>query len=164
MKITDVVGLIWLNQDHSILGGTVITEEFGAIPICINANYDTEEGRILWDDALAGKYGLIFDFKEPPEPTPEEARENMPVLTARQFWKAALEIDITEDSLVTEMADPSSPCFVSDEKERQDAIVDIRKATTFERTYPTLNKLATAKGIPPEQLDSLWSWAAIQEK
>lgn len=99
-----------------------------------------------------------------PEPTPEEAREAMPALTARQFWKAALEIDITEDSLITEMADPSSPCFLPDEKERQDAIVDIRKATTFERTYPTLNKLATAKGIPPEQLDSLWSWAALQEK
>ncbi|WPM81382.1 hypothetical protein R5W60_06820 [Brucella pseudintermedia] len=164
MNIVDVVALKWLDPEHTMLGGTAVTTEFGPVPVCIRENYDTEEGRILWNDAQAGKYGPIFDFKAPPEPTPEESREAMPALTARQFWKAALEIDITEDSMVTEMADPSSPCFVSDEKERQDAIVDIRKATTFERTYPTLNKLATAKGIPPEQLDSLWSWAALQEK
>lgn len=95
-----------------------------------------------------------------PEPTPEEARENMPALTARQFWKAALEIGVTEELLIEEMSDPTSPSFIHDEKDRQDAIVDIRKASSFDRNYPTLNRLASAQGFPAEQLDALWMWAS----
>lgn len=82
-----------------------------------------------------------------------------PDLPARQFWLAALSVGITEDSLVEAISDPSSSSYIPDPVARQEAIIDIRKATSFSRSYPTLNQLATAQGIPAEQLDALWMWA-----
>lgn len=159
MKIIDVLALRWLDPAHSLLGGAVRTEEYGFVPICIHDGYDTPYGQVLWDDAVAGKYGLIFDYLPEPELTVEEKRALMPDLPARQFWQAALSVSITEDNLIAAISDPSSSSYIADPVSSQEAIIDIRKATSFSRNYPTLNDLATAQGIPAEQLDALWMWA-----
>ena len=162
MNIIDVTGLKWLDTDKTLLGGTVITSEFGAVPVCIHDNYDVEYGQKLWEDAKAGKYGPIFDYVAPPEPTPEELRAAMPELSSRQFWKAAAEVGVTEDLLVSAVSDPESAAYVADTADRLMAVLDIRKATRFYRTYPLLDTLALAQGIPAEQLDALWMWASLQ--
>lgn len=159
MNIKDVLALCWLDPTHTLLGGTVLTAEFGFVPVCIHENYDVSYGQVLWDDALAGKYGRIFDYIPVPELTVEEKRALMPDLPARQFWQAALSVSITEDSLIAAISDPSSSSYIADPVSSQEAIIDIRKATSFSRNYPTLNDLATAQGIPAEQLDALWMWA-----
>ncbi|MEJ5084952.1 hypothetical protein [Brucella pseudogrignonensis] len=159
MKIIDVLALKWLNPEQTLLGGSVLTADLGTVPICIHAGYDTQEGLQLWNDAIGGKYGPVFSYAPEPELTGEEARALMPDLPARQFWLAALSVGITEDSLVEAISDPSSSSYLPDPVARQEAIIDIRKATSFSRSYPTLNKLATAQGIPAEQLDALWIWA-----
>lgn len=102
-------------------------------------------------------YGKIWSgegFVTPPEP-----QKDTPPLSARQFWKAALEIGVTEESLIATISDPESTCFIPDEMDRQNAILDISKATSFERTYPLLEALSASQGITPEQLDALWMWA-----
>ena len=159
MEIKDVLALKWLTPSHTLLGGNVVTSKFGVVPVCVFDGYDTEEGQALWDDALAGKYGPIFEYRTEPELTPEEQRKQLPDLPARQFWLAALSAGITEDTLVDCINSPSNPAYIPDPVARQEAIIDIRKATSFSRSYPTLNQLATAQGIPAEQLDALWMWA-----
>ncbi|QWK78620.1 hypothetical protein [Ochrobactrum sp. BTU1] len=159
MKIIDVLALKWLNPDQTLLGGTVVTSDLGTLPICIHEGYDTSEGVQLWNDAASGKYGPVFDYAPEPELSAEEARALMPYLPARQFWQAALSVSITEDTLIEAISDPSSSSYIPDPIARQEAIIDIRKATSFSRSYPTLNQLATAQGLPAEQLDALWMWA-----
>lgn len=89
----------------------------------------------------------------------DDEKNLLPDLPARQFWLAALSVGITEDSLVEAISGPSSSSYIPDPVARQEAIIDIRKATSFSRSYPTLDQLATAQGIPAEQLDALWMWA-----
>ena len=83
-----------------------------------------------------------------------------PPLTARQFWQAALVIGVREEELSSGIADKNSPFYVSDEEERESVFIDISKATTFNRDFPLLKKMAEVNKIPDAQLDTLWNWAA----
>jgi len=100
-------------------------------------------------------YGTIWDGSEivaPPVP--------IPILTARQFWQAALVLGVTEDGLAASIADPDDPLYIEDEMERAAVLIDIHKATLFRRDYPLVDEMAAAQNIPPEQMDTLWAWAA----
>ena len=81
-------------------------------------------------------------------------------LTARQFWQAALVIGVREENLTTGIASKDSPFYIADEKERESVLIDIKKATSFARDFPLLEKMAEVNKIPDAQLDTLWNWAA----
>ena len=81
-------------------------------------------------------------------------------LTARQFWQAALVIGVREENLTTGIANKDSPFYIADEKERESVLIDIKKATSFARDFPLLEKMAKVNKIPDAQLDTLWNWAA----
>lgn len=100
-------------------------------------------------------YGKIWDGRKfvTPEPT-------FPLLTARQFWQAALLIGIREEDLAAGIADEKSPFYVADEQERESVLIDITKATTFSRDFPLLEKMTKVTGMPKEQIDDLWRWVA----
>ena len=91
----------------------------------------------------------------PPPPAPV-----FPALSARQFWQAAFAIGVKEEDLIADIANKDSPFFIADEKERESALIDITKATSFTRDFPLLKKMAEVNKIPDGQLDSLWNWAA----
>lgn len=88
--------------------------------------------------------------------TPEEIRAQMLPLTARRFWLAAASIGVTEDSAVASvqgMADLS-------DVDKADTIIELRKASEFDRLHPAIIDLSTALAIPAEQIDDLWIWAS----
>ncbi|OLY43869.1 hypothetical protein [Bartonella apis] len=82
-----------------------------------------------------------------------------PPLTARQFWQAALAIGIKEEDLIVDIANKDSPFYIADEEERESVLIDIKKATSFARDFPLLEKMAKVNKIPNAQLDTLWTWA-----
>ena len=83
-----------------------------------------------------------------------------PPLSARQFWQAALVIGVREEDLSSGIADKNSPFYIADEEERESVFIDISKATTFNRNFPLLKKMAEVNKLPDAQLDTLWNWAA----
>lgn len=105
-------------------------------------------GRKKWVD------GKIIDYTPPAPPVV------YPNLSARQFWQAALTIGITEDDLVSGVANASSPYYIADEKERASSLIDITKATNFSRDFPLLKLIAKEKNISDDDLNKLWLEAA----
>ncbi|MBB4954410.1 hypothetical protein H4S14_004175 [Agrobacterium vitis] len=89
-----------------------------------------------------------------PSPTLEQIRAAMPALSPRQFWLAASRINITKaDVLVLVDA-------MEDKAAAADMRIEITETVSFQRTNDAVDQLATLLGITPEQLDSLWTWAA----
>lgn len=109
-----------------------------------------------WQDLLNDQVnkrlvnGEVIEIERPvktPEQIVQENRENMPSLTARQFWLAAHTLGISEEML----------CQATDDPE---ILIEIKKSTNFYRLYDSVVMLADLMGITPEQLDDLWLWAA----
>lgn len=148
MNVVDVVALKWLDAEHKLLGGTVVTSEFGAVPLCIHENYDVEYGRQLWTDAIAGKYGPIFDYVAPPELTPDEKRALMPNLSARQLRLGLLHLGKLNDVPVAIGALP--------EPEKSQAQIEWDYASEFRRLHPLIVQLIPILGLTDEQVDPVW--------
>lgn len=155
MNIKDVVGLKWLDAEHTILGGTAITTEFGAVSLCIHENYDVEYGRKLWDDAHAGKFGPIFEYVAPPELTPDEKRDLMPVITKRQLRLTLVRNGISLAQV--EAAIEAMP----DGLPKQEAEIEWADASEFRRLHPTLLLVAQALNLSEEQVDAMWEEAVL---
>lgn len=155
MNVIDVVALKWLDPDHTMLGGTAVTTEFGPVPVCIRENYDTAEGRKLWDDAHAGKYGPIFEYVAPPELTPDEKRELMPVITKRQLRLTLVRNGISLAQV--EAAIEAMP----DGLPKQEAEIEWADASEFRRLHPTLLLVAQALNLSDEQVDVMWEEAVL---
>lgn len=88
--------------------------------------------------------------------TPPAPKPVFPTLSARQFWQAALLIGVKEEDLVNGISNKNSPYYIADENERESTLIDIKKATSFNRDFPLLKKMAEIHKIPDEQIDSLW--------
>jgi len=71
-----------------------------------------------------------------------------------------LPLCITEDGLAASIANPTDTLYIEDEMERAAVLIDIRKAQSFRRDYPLVDEMAAAQNIQPEQMDTLWTWAA----
>ena len=84
-------------------------------------------------------------------------------LSARQFWQAALLIGVKEEDLVNGVSDKNNPYYIADDNERESALIDIKKATSFSRDFPLLKRMAEVNKIPDEQIDSLWIQAQNSE-
>lgn len=155
MNVIDVVALKWLDPDHTMLGGTAVTTEFGPVPLCIRENYDTAEGRKLWDDAHAGKYGPIFEYVAPPELTPDEKRELMPVITKRQ-----LRLTLVRNGISLEQVEATIDAM-PDGLPKQEAKIEWDTASEFRRLHPTLLLVAQALNLSEEQVDVMWEEAVL---
>ncbi|MEL4069599.1 hypothetical protein WKW50_05565 [Ochrobactrum sp. GPK 3] len=158
MNVIDVTGLKWLDADMTLLGGTVITSEFGAVPICLHDGYDVEYGQKLWEDAKAGKYGLIFDYVAPPDPTPDELRAAMPRKSSVEFRAALRKIraapvpeGIYADDILAKIA------LISDRDLKEEALDYFERGSYFERSNPWVDILGGMFGLTPEDIDTLWT-------
>lgn len=155
MNIVDVVALKWLDPEHTMLGGTAVTTEFGPVPVCIRENYDLEYGRKLWDDAHAGKYGPILEYVAPPELTPEEKRELMPVITKRQ-----LRLTLVRNGISLAQVEAKIDAM-PDGLPKQEAKIEWDTASEFRRLHPTLLLVAQALSLSEEQVDAMWEEAVL---
>jgi hypothetical protein len=77
-----------------------------------------------------------------------------PALTRRQLRLGLLSIGLTNDDIETHIASIEEP------SERAAALIEWQDASSYERDHPVLVDVATALGLPPEQVDALWLWAA----
>lgn len=89
-----------------------------------------------------------------PSQTPEQIRAAMPTLSPRQFWLAASRININKTDVLA-LVDA-----MDDKAAAADMRIEITETVSFQRTNEAVDQLATLLGITPEQLDSLWTWAA----
>ncbi len=85
---------------------------------------------------------------------PVLARSEYPILTPRQFWLAAASINISKDQILARIDQ------LEDQTEAQAFRIELTETVNFERTDPAVDQLAALMGLPAEQLDSLWLWAA----
>ena len=83
--------------------------------------------------------------------TPEELREWMPTLTARQFRLGLVASGISPsqiDFIISQM--PNGP-------DKDTAEIEWEYATTFKRTHPLIDTLSAALNLTPESVDTMWT-------
>lgn len=95
--------------------------------------------------------GETFSAPPPPEPEPT----SLPALSRRQLRLGLLSIDITSDMVEAEITATVDPV------ERAAAMIEWQDASVYERDHPLVADLASAFGLPAEQVDALWLWAAV---
>ncbi|MEN5278932.1 hypothetical protein ABE527_18545 [Brucella sp. TWI432] len=163
MDIVDVVGLKWLNAEKTILGGTAKSAIFGSVQLCLRDGYDTEAGQKIWDEALAGKYGPIFDYVEPeilPEPVPNE-------ISRRQFFQLLAILGlITKNEAKAALQGGAIPAALQalisqlPDDEQFDAEMLIIGAATFARLHQLCDKIRILFEWTEEQRDNFWHAAS----
>ena len=78
-----------------------------------------------------------------------------PTITSRQLWLAAYRtMALKEDDVIAMTA------TMEDQEAAEELRIEIRKAQTYERDHPAMDDLAALVGLPVEQFNSLWRWAA----
>ncbi|WP_186415411.1 hypothetical protein [Pannonibacter sp. P2PFMT1] len=95
----------------------------------------------------------------PPDPIPEPAPYEppapvLPPLTRRQLRLALLSIGVTAEDVEAHIA------AITDPAEQAAALIEWRDSNTYDRGHPLVADIAAAMDLPPEQVDSLWAWAA----
>jgi hypothetical protein len=105
---------------------------------------EIEEGMLYRDGVILPK----------PEITPDELRADFPELTPPTFWKAARQIGVYKADVIAKIN------LIPDEETREDALIDIEECTGFQRLHPLVVSFTATYSITPEQLDTLWLWAA----
>lgn len=83
-------------------------------------------------------------------PTAEELREQMPPLTPRQLRLALASVGITEAAVDAKLVGDT------------EGQIEWKWASLYKRTHPLIETMGLAFALPPEQIDSLWEWAATQ--
>ncbi len=81
-------------------------------------------------------------------------RGAMPTLTARQFRLGLINAGITLQEVDDQIA------LIADPAEKSVAEIEWTYASTFERLHPLVVTVSLALNLTPEQVDSLWTWAA----
>ncbi|PRA87916.1 hypothetical protein CQ054_05820 [Ochrobactrum sp. MYb29] len=160
MQITDVIGLKWLTPDKTVLGGMVMSPIFGAVPLCVHDRYDTETGQKIWDDALAGKYGPIFDYVKP-EPAPVTVPKK---ISRRQFFQYLAAVEIiskAEAKAALQTGDIPTPLQtiidqLPTEDDRFSAEIFVVGSQDFEREHWLTNRVREALGWTDGECDDFW--------
>ena len=78
----------------------------------------------------------------------------LPSLSRRQLRLGLLAIAVTADMVEAELA------AIADPTERAAAMIEWLDASSYSRTHPLVDEVASAFALPPEQVDALWLWAA----
>ena len=122
---------------------------YGWIPFTASPDDVEELGRVLHAAAIAGELGPVAAYIPPPEPTFEErlaAARASATLTRREFFQQLIVWNLY-DTVMAMADDPTVPLEVR---------VDLKEATSFDRTWPTLVQMAHSMGFTDEQLDALF--------
>lgn len=75
-------------------------------------------------------------------------------LTRKELRYGLLSIDLTSQSIVTVIS------AIPDAAVRDAALIDWEDTKDYERHHPLVDTLASTLGLPSEQVDALWRWAA----
>ncbi|MGY6709702.1 MAG: hypothetical protein ACXIVF_15390 [Rhizobiaceae bacterium] len=101
---------------------------------------------------------VMSEWGDEPEivlPTEAEiARSRMVSLSPRQMRLVMLAIGLSDNDVEQTIA------AIEDEHERAGAMIEWRWATQYDRTHPLVGMLSAMMEFDPEQIDSLWEWAA----
>lgn len=81
-------------------------------------------------------------------PTPEQIREGMSQLSARQLRLALLSIDLHEADIDMLLVNDAA------------GMVEWKYASYYRRLHPLVVQLGAAKGLNPVEIDSMWMWAS----
>lgn len=87
--------------------------------------------------------------------------ERFPPLKKWQLWIAALELEppIAKADILATINGMPDMSF----KDKETVRIMIEDAQQYSREDPRIDLLAVAMGIPPNQMDDLWRWAACIE-
>lgn len=96
----------------------------------------------------------VAPYVPPPEPTPEDVREAMPPLTARQ-----LRLGLVDNGYSVAQVE-AAIAAIADETEREKAQIEWEYASEYRRTHPLIGQIAAALGLTAEQIDAMWVSAA----
>ena len=78
-----------------------------------------------------------------------------PKVTSRQLWLAAYRtMALKEDDVIAMTA------TMEDQEAAEELRIEIRTAREYERDHPAMDDLAALVGLPVEQFNALWRWAA----
>ena len=155
--VVSVSNLRWVNSDQTMFDADVLFQEleaFGPVPFTAVDGADTRHGREIWEKAINGDYGSIAEYVPPPEPSPEEIREAMPPLTARQ-----LRLGLVDNGYSVAQVE-AAIAAIADETEREKAQIEWEYASEYRRTHPLIGQIAAALGLTAEQIDAMWVSAA----
>jgi hypothetical protein len=65
MNYTNVINPQWATVDHSSINCTVIFEQCGETPFTANPNDPENHGSEIFNDCVAGKYGVVAEYVPP---------------------------------------------------------------------------------------------------
>lgn len=145
MEITSATDLIWKNAEQTMFDAMV---SFDGRPAKIfsAASYDPEPyGHELFTRGVAGDFGEITPFAAP---TPEEKRERMPNLTARQIRLGLLHLG--------KLAAVNAAIGALPEPDRSEAQIEWDYASEFRRLNHLIVQLIPILGLTDEQVDPVW--------
>lgn len=78
-----------------------------------------------------------------------------PPLTARRLWLAAWRtMGLKKDDVIAMTA------AMEDQDAAEELRIEIYEAREYERDHPAMDDLAALVGLPVEQFNALWRWAA----
>ena len=89
-----------------------------------------------------------------PEPGPVDPI--FPTLTRKQLRNGLLSIGVTSADVEAQIG------TIADPLDREAALIDWQDTEAYQRTNPLVNQIGVAMGLPEEQIDALWMWAAGQ--
>ena len=155
MQIKNVKNPQWTNAEHTMINVALETDVFGEIPFSASPDDVEEHGREIFEDAVAGKFGIIAEYVAPPAPA-----RSVPQSVTRYQGRATLlqmglldDIDAHYAALPTNTADEAVNLANRMAKERWAGMLN------FERDSEELVELASAFGMSATQVDDLFCFA-----
>ncbi len=126
-----------------VVGGQPDASDYGegtiATPLRPSANH-------VWQDNS-------WVHVAPSQPTPEELRARTSPITKRQ-----LRLTLVRNGISLAQVEQSIAAM-PEGLAKQEAEIEWRDASQFNRLHPTLLLVATAINLSPEQVDSMWDYA-----
>lgn len=150
LTILDVKNPRWVSSDGSYLDVDVLFQEYeelGPMPFTANALADTPHGLEIWANAISGVYGPIAKYEEPIL-SPEEKRERMPNLTARQIRLGLHSLG--------KLAGVQAAINALPEPDKSEAQIEWDYASEFRRLNHLIVQLIPILGLTDEQVDPVW--------
>lgn len=145
MKITNITNLTWANAEHTIVNATVTHSEFGIISFSASPDDVEAYGREIFEDAVAGKFGIIAEYIPPVVSVgvPQEISKAQGIAVMSKVPVGGSNLWLTVKAYFDTEADEISR--------------DLFKAiTVFNRQSPMLNNLKGLFGMDDATLDQLF--------
>lgn len=142
---------VWGNADETMIYCDVdFGDKRGEMPMLVSANYDTAEGRSVFDEIVNGDHGPIGGYVAPKPPTAAEKRASAKPLKAHEIRLALIEQDVMPKDVQAYIDG------ISDDTER--AVLDTlwNYGHTFTRTDETLNEHLSNLGITAAKADKVF--------